>query len=173
MEIRKTGEGDVDAILSIYAQARAFMKANGNPTQWANNGPSLAKLRQDMSFGVSYVVLVEDQIVGTFALMDHDPNYAFITKGGWPNQEPYVVVHRLASIHKGVGTYVLDSLYQRYRNVRIDTHKDNLPMLALLKKMGFRYCGVIPLLDGDQTSRLAFMRINPQIPDCGKEPRSL
>jgi hypothetical protein len=173
MEIRKTDESDIDTVMSIYARARVFMKANGNPNQWSSSGPSLAKLRQDMTNGVSYVVLTETRVVGTFALMSFDPNYASIAQGDWPNQEPYVVIHRMASIQKGVGTYILENVCRHYRNVRIDTHKDNIPMLSLLKKTGFRYCGVIPLLDGDQTSRVAFIRINPQISDCGNEPRSL
>lgn len=41
-------------------------------------------------------------------------------------------------------------------NVRIDTHRDNQPMQALLKKCGFAYCGRIFLADGSE--RIAFQK---------------
>mgnify|MGYP003296922186 CR=1 FL=1 len=39
-------------------------------------------------------------------------------------------------------------------NIRIDTHHDNVVMQRLLKKLGFQYCGIIHLENGDP--RLAF-----------------
>jgi RimJ/RimL family protein N-acetyltransferase len=48
----------------------------------------------------------------------------------------------------------------RYPNVRIDTHKDNVPMRNLLKKMGFTHCGVIRLLDKDESPREAYMKVS-------------
>ena len=34
--------------------------------------------------------------------------------------------------------------------IRIDTHADNLPMQAALKRLGFNYCGIIYLEGGSQ-----------------------
>ena len=40
------------------------------------------------------------------------------------------------------------------KNIKIDTHEDNLIMQKLLEKNSFKYCGVIYLLDGSK--RIAF-----------------
>jgi hypothetical protein len=42
-------------------------------------------------------------------------------------------------------------------NIRIDTHRDNVPMLSLLDKSGFERCGIIYLKNGDE--RIAFQKI--------------
>jgi acetyltransferase, GNAT family len=42
----------------------------------------------------------------------------------------------------------------RAANLRIDTHKDNAPMLHNIRKHGFAYCGVIHTDNGSE--RLAF-----------------
>ena len=34
MEIRRSTEQDFDRIMEIYAYARGFMAAHGNPNQW-------------------------------------------------------------------------------------------------------------------------------------------
>ena len=40
MNIRPSNENDLDRIMEIYAYARAFMAAHGNPRQWgATNWP--------------------------------------------------------------------------------------------------------------------------------------
>lgn len=38
--IRPARPSDFDQILEIYAAARRFMKASGNPTQWGDTEPS-------------------------------------------------------------------------------------------------------------------------------------
>lgn len=43
---------------------------------------------------------------------------------------------------------------QRYDNIRIDTHRDNLVMQRAVRKEGFRYCGIIYCWSGDD--RLAY-----------------
>ena len=39
-------------------------------------------------------------------------------------------------------------------SIRVDTHRDNLPMQRMLQKNGFIYCGIIYLADGKE--RFAF-----------------
>jgi hypothetical protein len=36
MQIRKPTEQDLDALMDLYAHARDFMAANGNPHQWGD-----------------------------------------------------------------------------------------------------------------------------------------
>lgn len=79
-----------------------------------------------------------------------DPTYYEI-EGQWLNDEPYTTIHRIATsgVVKGVGQYCLQWVQERSENVRIDTHKDNAPMKYVLEKLGFAYCGVIYLDNGD------------------------
>jgi RimJ/RimL family protein N-acetyltransferase len=160
MEILLTTAEDVPSLLALYESAKAFMHSHGNPTQWRDSGPSEKSLAEDRRAGASYVVKENGRVVGTFALYHADPNYPLIT-GHWLNEEPYVVLHRVASAQKGVGTFILQSICALYPNVRIDTHKDNAPMKGLLKKMGFVYCGIVPLLKDEGSVREAYMWTRP------------
>ena len=50
--------------------------------------------------------------------------------------------------------YIDNFAKRKKRDLRIDTHKDNRPMQAVIRKFGFQECGVIYVADG--SSRLAF-----------------
>ena len=87
-----------------------------------------------------------------------DPTYARIYDGEWKNDNPYFVIHRVASLAgvHGIMRAVLDYAFTQTGTIRIDTHEDNLTMRALLAKYGFSYCGVILLENGDP--RLAYQK---------------
>jgi len=159
MEIRRSSVSDMDTILKIYAQARDFMVSNGNPTQWDKNYPEISLIQQDIKSENSYVCVDNSEVVGTFFYVeDMDPTYAKIYQGEWKNNEPYGVVHRIASANgkRGVATFCLDWCFKKCGNVRIDTHEDNFPMQNLLKKNDYIQCGIIYLENGDE--RIAFQK---------------
>ena len=54
--IRMAQEKDKVRIMEIYAYARSFMAANGNPNQWKNNNPSKEVIDEDISAGNLYVI---------------------------------------------------------------------------------------------------------------------
>ena len=86
-----------------------------------------------------------------------DPTYAVIGQGRWPDEAPYWVVHRIASagLRRGVaGECLAWSCRKAGGRVRIDTHRDNLPMQRTLARAGFACCGVIHTRDG--SPRLAY-----------------
>ena len=101
---------------------------------------------------------VEKSIVAYFALLPSpEPTYSYI-EGAWLTDEPYGVIHRMASypeVH-GIFSTVIDYAAARYAHLRIDTHRDNRIMQHLIGKHGFTYCGIIWLPDG--TERLAYER---------------
>ena len=67
MEIRRTAEADLVRVMDIYAHARAFMAAHGNPDQWGpTNWPPEALIRQDIARGRGYVCVHEGRVVGAF-----------------------------------------------------------------------------------------------------------
>ena len=58
MVIRKATEKDFSQMMKIYAYARDFMKAHGNPNQWGpTNWPPEALIHNDIKDGNSYVCI--------------------------------------------------------------------------------------------------------------------
>ena len=161
MEIRKSTERDMGRMLEIYAYARAFMAAHGNPNQWGpTQWPPEALLRRDIESGDSYVCVHEGRVVGVFYFIqgrDIEPTYARIVDGAWRDDSPYGVVHRIATdgTVKGVGAYCINWAYERCRHLRIDTHEDNVVMQRLLQKLGFVRCGTIFVRE-DNDPRIAY-----------------
>lgn len=88
--------------------------------------------------------------------IEEDPTYKMIYKGQWLNDKPYGVVHRIASAGtvRGAGEFCLTWAISQSKNLRIDTHEDNVVMQRLLGKLRFQYCGIIYLKNGEP--RLAF-----------------
>ena len=160
MTIRKAVKDDLPHIFEIYARARKFMAENGNLNQWGDIKPRKELVESDIENGISYVCEKDGEILGVFAFIyGEDPTYKIIYDGEWLSDEPYAVIHRIASSGKvkGTGEFCLKWALSQYPNVRIDTHKDNTVMRYLMDKLGFAYCGIIHLEDGDE--RLAFQKI--------------
>ena len=161
MIVRKTTEADLDAVMSVYADARDFMRENGNPNQWFHNHPPRELIIKDIRDGGSYVCCPENdegRVLAVFYLSTKpDPTYTKIS-GAWLNDAPYAVIHRIARAKdaKGAGAFCLEWCHKHTKNIRIDTHKDNKPMIKLLGELGYAYCGVIWLETGDE--RLAYQK---------------
>ena len=158
MTIRKSTESDFDVICGIYADARDFMRASGNPNQWKNDRPSRETIERDIQTGSSYVCVSGGEIAAVFFFsIDNESNYKSID-GAWVNDAPYGVVHRIARARNaiGAGAFCLQWCYEQCLNLRIDTHRDNAPMRKLLDKQGFQYCGIIRIENGEE--RLAYQK---------------
>ena len=194
MTIRHTTAADLDAVMRIYAEARVFMRANGNETQWPGDYPPREYIEGDIERGVSYVCEKDGEVVATFYYnVERDATYERI-KGNWldgsgafaesydaaaaahdrelcaafdsgatsdASYAPVGVCHRLARTTartdaKGVGAACIEWCFEQCGSLKIDTHVDNAPMRVLLDKLGFTYCGIIWVLDGEE--RIAFQK---------------
>ena len=191
MEIRKTSLQGLETVCGMCADARAFMRENGNPGQWKDNRPELKEIKQDISDGTGYICIHygdgsgngsgndgdacddrndgrggndDDNGNGEIAAVFHysvtdEPTYREID-GQWLNDKPYRVVHRIArsksSAGKGAAEYCLNRCFSKCGNLRIDTHRDNEPMQKLQDKLGYAYCGIIHMENGDE--RLAYRK---------------
>ena len=51
---------------------------------------------------------------------------------------------------RGAASFCLNWALEQCRNLRIDTHRDNVVMQHMLDKNGFQYCGIIYLEDGSE-----------------------
>ena len=49
MQIRHTRPEDLPAMQEIFADARAFMRENGNPDQWGDRFPTQEMLDKDLA----------------------------------------------------------------------------------------------------------------------------
>lgn len=158
MEIRKTTAEELDAVLELYAQARVFMKEHGNADQWGTTYPSRQLVEQDIASGKSYVCTEDGELLGTFYFaVEEDSDYREIYEGSWIGEGTYGVMHRVASPGKrrGVATFCVNWCFEQSGgDLRIDTHRDNLPMQGMLEKNGFMRCGIILPADGGE--RIAY-----------------
>ena len=165
MQIRVTRPEEIDEVMGIYAHARAFMAAHGNPNQWGpTNWPPRELVEQDIACGKSHVCETCDGRLAAVFFYDFgkdvDPCYLRIDEGSWLSDEPYGVVHRIASagIVRGAGTACLEWAFAQCGHVRIDTHGDNVVLQGLLAKLGYDYRGIIYVREDDDP-RLAFEKI--------------
>lgn len=145
----------LNSIMQVIDDARNIMRANGNLTQWINGYPSAEVILNDINQNIGYICWNDTEIVGYFSFLkgDHpEPTYNIIDNGKWLNNEPYGVIHRLASNGKakGVAKVCFDYCFTQINNIRVDTNNNNLPMQNFFKKYGFTYCGVIYVTDGSQ-----------------------
>ena len=169
MVIRPATPADIPALRPVFEAAKGIMRADGNHDQWSAPGfPDDSLLLRDIARGGGFVIEsvissgaeggVEKSIVAYFALLPSpEPTYDVID-GAWLTDEPYGVIHRMASypeVH-GIFSTIIDYAASRFAHLRIDTHRDNRIMQHLIKKHGFTYCGIIWLPDG--TERLAYER---------------
>ena len=172
MYIRKATYEDLDRLMEIFENAKAIMRSCGNLQQWNNGYPAADIIKADIDNGNCYVLceidrrsdfsskddhkIAEETIIGTMALIPGpDPTYTYI-EGAWPDEEPYYVIHRIATSAPGrnAAKTMLDWAFEHITQhniyvIRIDTHADNRIMHHILPKYGFTRCGVIFLENGD------------------------
>ena len=147
-QIRRATARDLETVCAVYAAARSFMRAHGNPTQWPGDYPDLRDAEKDLEADALWVL---DEGAGPVAVMSvlpgPDPTYARIEGEPWLNDDPYWVMHRLAVAEsgRGIGSAMLAWLCDRH---------DNVPMQRALERAGFVRRGTITCDDG--TPRIAY-----------------
>lgn len=161
MQVRKTEEKDLDAVMEIVKQGQEWLHSQNVP-QWINGYPSRDDFHKDMEHGNSYVLEEGGKVLGVCCIsLDGEDTYDVID-GKWLNEEPYVVIHRIA-VAKDVKGKHLAHAFVEYasrlgcRNIRMDTHEQNRSMRAFLEREGFTLCGKITLHDG--SPRAAYQKI--------------
>lgn len=149
--IRKAEISDFPSIWNIILYAKETRKSEGS-LQWQDGYPNEQTITTDIEKGYGYVVENQGNILGYFALMfDVEPAYEAI-EGKWLDEGKYAVLHRVAVSKNakgiGLGKKILQkaeeiSLDNGIFSLRIDTNFDNAPMLAIIHKLGYTYCGEV------------------------------
>lgn len=159
--IRLATKDDLKDILFIYAKARKFMEATGNPDQWGKNRPTYESIITDIELKRMYTIMKHEKMLGVFSIYEYldgkvrDVDYDNI-QGEWLNDKPYVAIHKIASsgYEGGIFEKALEFAKSKSDNIRIDTHKYNRIMQMHIKRSGFRYTGIV-YIDG-KLERLAY-----------------
>ena len=73
--LRQARDEDLTKVLDIISGAKKTLKDRG-VDQWQAGYPDDAILKQDLSDGINYVMLLDGEVVGTAALQQGiEPNY--------------------------------------------------------------------------------------------------
>ena len=162
LTIRKAEPADIEAMLAVYEASRRYMRATGNLTQWSDGYPARADVAADIAAGNGYVGTIDGEVAMAFAfILGDDPTYRVIEQGAWLDDRPYGTIHRLGSNGRqgGMLAACVDFCFRHTDNLRLDTHRDNRPMLTAVGRLGFTRCGIIYCRDG--SPRIAFQKRRP------------
>ncbi len=169
MKIRYGDIQNLNEYLKIYESAMKFMANSGNPNQWnKDHHPEKDKIIEHIKNNNYYEIYdpKTGEILAVFALIfGIDETYNEI-EGAWINDEPYATIHMVAKKENAKGIFHVISNFAKARckNVRIDTHKDNMVMQNAILNRGFKYCGIIHLNDKNHSPRMAYQFVGMDIP---------
>ena len=173
--LRKLKVSDLDRVDEIINKAKLNMRDVLKIDQWQAGYPNRDTYTKDISDATGYVLCDEkDTVVGGTALIfTGESEYDKITDndgefdGKWKHGENYATIHRICVDKditcKGVGSTFLKLLFnlskeKGFTSVRVDTHRFNKPMRALLKKNGFEETGVIYIYEPLHNERITYER---------------
>ncbi len=168
MKLKLSTKQDIDAIMSIIKDAQNYL-ANLGIDQWQDGYPNEEQIQLDISNKDSYVIVddMERVMATTVFTTKEEPTYQTI-EGNWKTKGTvlYGVIHRLAVSDNfrscGIANFVFEECEARLKkmnadSLRIDTHRQNKGMQYLMDKMGYAYCGIIYVTNGDE--RLAYEKL--------------
>ena len=170
MIIRKASFNDLQAIQEVYKEAVKHMIEEGNVNQWNNYNSFEKGVIKYIDDDCFYVVENNEEIIGIFALIyGIDKTYNDIRYGNWLNNDEYVTIHKIASKYyrRHIASFILSYVEQTIankgiKNIRIDTHIDNVSMNAFLLKNGFVKCGTISItcnFEDKNSLRIAYQKV--------------
>ncbi len=161
-EPRRAEERDLEAILRIMDEAKAYLRESG-VDQWQNGYPNREAVLADMAAGRGWVFdCVDDGCLAGYECISMEPEACYPgIDGAWlTGGENYAVIHRTMAAAKYRGTRLATEMFSFAEelaagmgraSVRVDTHRDNKPMNRLCEKRGYKYCGVVDIGATNQT----------------------
>lgn len=151
MILRKAFSAEQPIIWTILQQAIEQRKYEGSK-QWQNGYPNEQIINDDIANGYAHVLVANNEIIAYAAIIfGIEPAYDNI-EGRWLTYGDYVVVHRVAIANKmkrkGIATLLFKmieelSSKQNTHSIKVDTNFDNVPMIKILDKLHYTYCGEV------------------------------
>lgn len=162
MDIRLAHPNEISQILTLIEQGKKRLAAAGID-QWQDGYPDEDIIFDDILENRAYVGIVEGEIAAYAALYKgNEATYNDIYDGKWlHNNYMYVTFHRIVISDDFAGHGFTQTFLQgliemeKGPDFRCDTHEDNKAMQHILEKLGFTYCGKVPL----HGVRLAYQKI--------------
>ena len=155
-EPRRAESADMDALLDILEQAKAYLRESG-VDQWQEGYPNREALAADIEAGRGWLFeCVDNGEVAGYECVAMTPEACYREiDGAWLTEgENYAVIHRAMAAARYRGTRLAAEMFSFAAelaagmgrlSVRVDTHRDNKAMNRLCEKQGFTYCGVVDL----------------------------
>ncbi|QOW09432.1 GNAT family N-acetyltransferase [Kaistella flava (ex Peng et al. 2021)] len=161
---RRAELDDQETIWEILQQAIKRRKEDGS-TQWQDGYPNPETIENDIKKNYGFVLTSDQHIVGYAAVIfDVEPAYEVI-EGKWLSDGKYIVVHRVAVSTEAAGMGIATHIFKEIEKVatsenvfsiKVDTNFDNIPMLKILDKLGYKYCGEVHFRE---SARKAFEKL--------------
>lgn len=134
-------------------QYAIWQRKKDGSDQWQHGYPNETTIQDDLDKGYAYVVTDENEGILAYAAIIFDKDMAYENiKGSWLSSGDYAVVHRIAASKEAAGKRVGRGLLllveelcldKKVYSIRIDTNFDNIPMLKILEKLDYTYCGEV------------------------------
>jgi len=164
MNLRKAKQSELPVIWEIIQYAIEQRRQDGS-RQWQDGYPNEKSIQEDLDKGYAYV-LEENGVILLYAavIFDKEPAYEHI-EGQWLTHGDYAVLHRVAASGLAKGKGIATRFFQMVEDlcaarhvssIKVDTNFDNIPMLRILERSGYTYCGEVYFRGG---SRKAFEKV--------------
>ena len=151
MTLRKAEISEQPIIWRILQEAIEQRRLEGSE-QWQQGYPNEQTVADDIVNGYGYV-LIDDNIIIAYSaiIFGMEPAYENI-EGKWLSNGDYAVIHRVAVSDtvkgKGIATLLFRKIEElclehRIYSIKVDTNFDNVPMLKIMDRMGYSYCGEV------------------------------
>ncbi|MEN2487018.1 GNAT family N-acetyltransferase [Flavobacterium sp. B11] len=151
LSLRKANLSEIPQIWEILQDAIEQRRLDGS-TQWQDGYPNELSIKSDIENGYGYVFTEDESILAYAAIIfDKEPAYENI-EGKWLTDGNYTVVHRVAvsklAKGKGIATKLFESIEglsveNKIYSIKVDTNFDNTPMLKILDRLKYTYCGEV------------------------------
>ncbi|SFH76695.1 GNAT family N-acetyltransferase [Halpernia frigidisoli] len=151
MILRKANSEEIPFIWEILQHGIQQRKKDGSD-QWQNGYPNEKTIQEDVANNSAYVFTDKNKIIAYSAIIKGIETAYNIIEGKWLNDNKYITIHRVAASDsvkgKGIGSALFAKiedicLRENIYNIRVDTSFDNLPMIKILDKLNYSYCGEV------------------------------
>ncbi|MXO05197.1 GNAT family N-acetyltransferase [Flavobacterium sp. HBTb2-11-1] len=151
LSLRKANLSEIPQIWEILQDAIEQRRLDGS-TQWQDGYPNELSIKSDIEKDYGYVFTENESILAYAAIIfDKEPAYENI-EGKWLTDGDYTVVHRVAVSKLAKGKGIATKLFQSIEglsvenniySIKVDTNFDNTPMLKILDRLKYTYCGEV------------------------------
>ncbi|MBR6530203.1 MAG: GNAT family N-acetyltransferase [Clostridia bacterium] len=163
MKTRTLTLDDLESVFSMCLEAKETLARRG-VDQWQSGFPNRESLTDDLKSGRCFAFVTEDDELAAFTRLNFEPEepYEHLLSGKWlTGADGYATTHRTVVSPRFRSTGLSDRLLEEAarrakdagcQSIRVDTHRDNRAMRALIARQGFTECCTFLLPNPDDTS---------------------